>query len=159
MSKFAEKIPAITGLVLVFVSIAVVVLTYVGGNTDPILNAAGEEMSVPKFADSLLYWTYFLFIASVLITIIVALVSYGKTFAVNPKAALKSLIPIIGFVLIFVIAWNIGSSERISIIGYEGTENEGVWTKFTDMVLYSTYTLFVLILAAIVGSRIYTSLK
>jgi hypothetical protein len=159
MSKFVEKIPAITGIVLVLVSAALVLLIYVGGYEDPMLNAAGEEMTVPKFTDVVLYWTYFLFIAAVVITGIVALVNYGKSFKASPKSALNSLIPILFFVLIFVVGWYLGSGERISIIGYEGTENEGNWAQFTDMVLFSIYSLFVLVLAAIVGARVYTSLK
>jgi hypothetical protein len=159
MSKFVEKIPAITGIALVLISVLVVLLVYVGGDADPMLNAAGEEMAVPKFTDSILYWTYLLFAVSVLITIVGALASFIKGLIESPKTALKTLLPIIGFILIFVIAWNLGTGDRLAIIGYEGTENEGSWAKFTDMVLYSTYALFVLVIAAIIGARVNDSLK
>jgi hypothetical protein len=47
----------------------------------------------------------------------------------------------------------------MSIIGYEGTQNEGTWAQLADMFIYSIYTLFVVILVTIFGSRIYTALK
>ncbi len=159
MSKISEKVSGIVGVLFVVVSILIVLLMYIGGKADPILNAAGEEMTVPKFTDGLLIWTVFLFGAALIFTIVGALVTYGKSFAQDPKAASKTLIPIVLFVLIFVVSWNLGSGERMSIIGYEGVQNEGDWAKFTDMVIYSIYTLFVLVITAIVGSRIYTSLK
>lgn len=159
MSKFVEKIPAITGIVLVLVSVLLVLLVYVGGNADPILNAAGEEMVVPEFTDILLYWTYILIGVTVLITLGGSLIGNARNLIENPKTAVRSLIPIVAFVLIFVISWYLGSENRISIIGYEGTENEGVWARFTDMVLYSTYVLFVLVIITIIGARINDSLK
>jgi hypothetical protein len=53
----------------------------------------------------------------------------------------------------------LGSGERLSIIGYEGTENEGNWARFTDMIIYAIYALFVLVITAIIGARIYNSVK
>jgi hypothetical protein len=47
----------------------------------------------------------------------------------------------------------------MEIIGYEGTQNEGIWAQVTDMFIYTTYTLLVLIILSIVGSKIYTALK
>lgn len=82
-----------------------------------------------------------------------------KNLVANPLSAIKSLIPLIIFVLIFVVAWSLGSAEKISIIGYEGTENEGFWAQFTDMVIYASYTLFAAVVLAIFGARVYTSLK
>lgn len=159
MSKLSEKLSGIVGIALVAISILIVLLVYVGGNTTPILNAAGEEMTVPRFTDGLLIYTVILFGAAILITLAVSAVQFGKKLAGSPKDAMKSLLPILGFILIFVIAWNLGSGERMSIIGYEGVQNEGSWAKFTDMVIYSIYALFGLVLVSIVGSKIYTSLK
>ncbi len=159
MSKLTEKIPGIAAVVLVVVSILLVLLVYVGGNTDSINNSAGEALTVPKFTDALLYWTYLLMGLAVCITLLMAVLTYVKSLRSNPKSALKSLIPIALFVIVFVVAWSLGSGERMSIIGYEGTGNEGNWARFTDMMIYVIYTLIVGVLATIVGARIYTSLK
>lgn len=159
MSKLTEKIPGIAALVLVVVSILLVLLVYVGGNADSILNGAGEELTVPKFTDALLYWTYALVIATLFITLFMAGLGFIKSMVSNPASALKSLIPIALFVLIFVVAWSLGSGEKLNIIGYEGTENVGNWARFSDMMVYSIYALLIAVILTIVGSSIYTKLK
>lgn len=158
MSKLIDKIPGISALVLVAVSVVLVVLIYVGGTGNPI-NFAGESLTVPRFTDALLYWTYGLMILAVCITILGGVYNYVKDFISNPKSALKSLIPLALFALIFIIGWNLGTGEKMQIIGYEGTQNQGFWAQFTDMVIYSTYALFIAIGLTIIGSRIYVSLK
>lgn len=158
MSKLIDKIPGISALVLVAVSVILVTLIYVGGNGAPI-DFAGESLTVPKFTDALLYWTYALTILAVCITILGALSNYVKEFISAPKSALKSLIPLVLFALVFIVAWNLGTGERMSIIGYEGTENEGFWAQFSDMMIYVIYALFIGIGLTIVGSRIYVKFK
>lgn len=158
MTKIIEKIPGISALLLVAVSIILVALIYVGGNDDP-NDFAGELLTVPKFTDALLYWTYFLMSLTLFITLFMALRGYVKSFISSPKSALKSLIPIALFILLFVVAWNIGSGERMSIVGYEGTENEGFWAQFTDMMIYVIYALFGAIGVTIISAAIYTKLK
>jgi len=76
------------------------------------------------------------------ITLFMALMGYVKSLISSPISAIKSLIPIALFVLIFVVAWNLGTGEKMSIIGYEGTENEGFWAQFSDMMIYAIYALF-----------------
>jgi len=159
MTKFTDKIPALTAVLLVSVSIILVALIYVGGNAESIDNIAGEALTVPRFTDALLYWSYVLVILAVCITILGAILGYVKDFISNPVSAVKSLIPIALFVLLFVIAWNLSSGEKLSIIGYEGTENEGSWAQFSEMVIYAIYALFAAIGLTIVGARVYVSLK
>jgi hypothetical protein len=69
------------------------------------------------------------------------------------------LIPILLFAGIFVVSYLMGSGERMSIIGYEGVQNEGTWAQISDMFLYTVYTLIVLIIIVIAGSRVYSALK
>ncbi len=159
MSKLIEKIPGIVALVLVFVSILLVLLMYVGGNADSIMDGAGEALTVPNFTDALLYWTYALTGAALFITLFMASFGFVKGIISNPMAGLKSLIPIVLFVLLFVIAWSLGSGEKMSIIGYDGDGNVGNWAKFTDMIIYSIYALFAAVIITIAGGSIYVRLK
>lgn len=159
MSKLIEKIPGIVAIILVVVSLILVLLMYVGGNADSIMNGAGEALTVPKFTDALLFWTYALMGAALFITLFMAGFGFVKTLVSNPIAALKSLIPVALFVLLFVIAWSLGSGEKMSIIGYEGDGNEGTWAQFTDMMIYSIYALFAVVVLAIAGGSIYVRLK
>ena len=159
MKKLIDKIPGIAAVFLVLVSILLVVLIYIGGNADSLSDAAGESLTVPTFTDALLYWTYSLIVLVLFITLLMSIVNYVKNFMNSPIAALKSLIPIVLFVMIFVVAWSLGTGDKMSIIGYEGNGNEGNWARFTDMVIYSLYALFAAITVTIVGSKIYVVLK
>lgn len=158
MSKIIEKAPKILAYLLVILSGIFVAMIYVGGNAES-LEVGGELLTVPKYTDTLLYWSYFLIGLIVVITLLLIVLGFVKSLVANPLSAIKSLIPLIIFVLIFVVAWSLGSAEKISIIGYEGTENEGFWAQFTDMVIYAIYTLFAAVVLAIFGARVYTSLK
>lgn len=159
MSKLTEKIPGITALLFVFVSFLLVLLTYVGGNAESIADSAGEALTVPKFTDALLFWTYGLMGLTLFITILMAIFGYVKSFISSPASALKSLIPLALFAIIFVIAWNMGSGEKMSIIGYDGDGNQGTWAQFTDMMIYSIYALFAAVILTIMGSSVYVRLK
>ncbi len=159
MSKLIEKIPGIAAIILVSVSFLLVLMIYVGGNTDSINNGAGEALTVPKFTDALLYWTYALMVLALVITLLMAVLNYVKGLISNPKAGFKSLIPIALFILLFVVAWMLGSGEKMSIIGYEGTENQGAMAQFSDMMIYAIYALFIAVIGTIIGARIYVSLK
>lgn len=159
MSKIVEKIPTIIAITLVSVSVILVLLIYVGGSGESIYNSAGELMSVPRFTDVLIYWTYFL----VALTIIITLVMVGRTniksYIINPKSAIKSLIPIILFILVFVLSWIFGSSEEVKIIGYDGNQNVGDWARFCDMMIYPVYVMLIALILTIIGAQIYKSLK
>lgn len=158
MSKLIQRISTLTVLILGIISAVLVALIYVGGNVDPII--VGEDsLTVPRFTDALLYWTYFLSVLTVAITLILTVIGYVKKLIDNTSAALKTLIPFALFALIFVVSWLLGSAEKISIIGYEGTENVGFWAQFSDMMIFSIYTLFVAIIVTILGSGIYKALK
>lgn len=158
MSNLIKKISGATILILGIISVILVALIYFGGNSGS-LTVGEDQLSVPKFTDSLLYWCYFLVILSIVITLLLTLVGFLKKIIENPMAGLKSLIPIAIFIVIFVVSWSLGSPEKLSIIGYEGTENQGFWAQFSDMLIYSTYALFIGIAVTIVGAGIYTKVK
>lgn len=158
MSKLIERISGGAVLILGIVSVVLVALIYVGGYSTP-LTVGEESMDVPKFTDTLLYWTYFLLFLTLAITLILTLVGFFKKLASSPSAALKSLIPIVIFVIVFAVGWFLGSEEKISIIGYEGTENEGFWARFSDMIIFTMYALFAGLFLTIAGTALYRKLK
>ncbi|MDX9920585.1 MAG: hypothetical protein RB289_11490 [Paludibacter sp.] len=158
MSKLIEKGPQILAYILGILSALIVVMVYAGGNAES-LEVGGDLLTVPKYTDTLLYWSYFLVGLVVVITVLLIIIGFIKNLVSSPVSALKSLIPVIIFILIFVISWSLGSADKISIIGYDGTDNVGFWAQFTDMVIYAIYALFAAVAITIVGSRIYISLK
>ena len=152
------KILGISLVLLSFVLLIAFFATF-GQGSGMIDSAAGEAIRVPLLTDVIIYWVYILFGVAIVVSIAAALFVFIKSLISNPASALKSLIPIVLFAGIFVVSFIFGSSEKMSIIGYEGTQNEGVWAQIADMFLYTVYTLIVLIVLAIAGSRVYTALK
>lgn len=158
MSKILEKISGLTVLLLGLVSVVLVTLIYVGGNDTPLM--VGEDtLTNPTFTNPLLYWSYFLLVLTLGITVLFTLIGFIKKLAENPTNALKSLIPLVLFALVFVVSWFLGSGEQVAIIGYEGTENQGFWAQFSDMIIYSIYALFIGLAITIVGAGIYRKYK
>lgn len=158
MSKILEKISGLTVLLLGLVSVVLVALIYVGGENDPLI--VGEDsLTNPRFTNPLLYWSYFLLVLTLGITVLFTLIGFIKKLTESPKSALKSLIPLVLFALVFVVSWFLGSGEQIAIIGYEGTENQGFWAQFSDMIIYSIYALFIGLAITIVGAGIYRKYK
>lgn len=158
MSKLIGNISKFTILVLGIISVILVALIYFGGNAESLV--VGEDsLTVPKFTDTLIYWCYILIALTICITLGFSLFGFVKKLIESPKDGVKSLAVIAIFVILFVVAWMIGSPEKISIIGYEGTDNFGFWAQFTDMIIYATYALFIAIIGTIAGAGIYTKLK
>jgi hypothetical protein len=158
MLKIVEKISTFTILILGAVSVVLVALIYFGGSAGS-LTVGEESLDVPKFTDALLYWCYALIILTIGITIALTIVGFVKKFIASPASAVKTLVPLAIFVLIFVVAWFLGSPEKVSIIGYEGDENVGSWAQFTDMLIYAIYALFIGLALTIAGAGIYRKVK
>ena len=72
----------------------------------------------------------------------------------DKKKAMFSLCVLIAFVLLFVICWFLGSPEKIQIIGYEGTDNQGFWAQLSDMMMYASYALVCGVIIAIIYGAI-----
>jgi multisubunit Na+/H+ antiporter MnhC subunit len=158
MSKLIQKISLFTILILGIISVILVALIYFGGTSGEL--AVGEEkIAIPKFTDPLLIWTAILIGVALLITVVVTLWGFIKNLIAEPKSAIKTLIPIVIFILVFLVAWLLGTDNKISIIGYEGTDNVGFWAHFTDMIIYSMYALLVAIILTIIGSAVYKKIK
>ena len=156
--KFIEKISRITLLVLMVLCVIVGVMFYVGGSNGT-LDVAGDLLSVPRYTDIFLYLNYALVGLACLITLAILVINFGYRLKYNPKGALKSLIPVVLFILVFVISWYAGSPEKLEIIGYEGTENVGFWAQCTDMFIYTTYILLGATILTLFGMAIYTKVR
>ncbi len=159
MSKIVQRISGISVLLLGIISVALVALIYFGGSTDSPLMVGEESLAVPKFTDTLLYWSYFLLFLTLGLTLVFTLIGFVKKLIESPVKALKTLIPIVIFILVFVVGWLVGSDDKVTILGYEGTGNQGFWAHFTDMIIFAAYALFVAVALTIIGSGIYKKLK
>jgi hypothetical protein len=153
-----KSIPKISLLVLGILSLIIGVLFYVTGENGSI-EVGGETIGVPVYTDALIYWTYFLMVLSVVVTLGILLFQYFVSIKTDPKTAVKSLIAVGFLALILVISYFAGSADKMEIVGYEGTDNSGFWAQFTDMCLYSMYTLMGAAFVAIIGTGVYKQIK
>ncbi|MDR2839993.1 MAG: hypothetical protein LBV75_01820, partial [Paludibacter sp.] len=135
----SKKLSILIIIIFGTISLLLIALIYVAGTDESLI------------ADPLLIWIYALLAFAIGITVVFTLLSMVKTMLANHKAAIKILIPIIVFITIFVTGWLLGSGDKITILGYGGTQNIGFWAHFADMMLYAIYAIFILIGLVIVG--------
>ena len=139
------KIQKVSGwsLIGMFIAIiAVLVLFFFGGDAqgDALLTNVDPEMWQPANTDAMLFLNYALFA----IAVIAAAISFVHFLVCNPKASMGSLYVLAGSVIVLLVTWFMGSAEKVEILGYEGTDNVGVWAQITDMFIFSLYFLLTL---------------
>lgn len=156
--KNYKLIPKITLYILLAVSVVFTIMFFAGG-ANGALEVAGDFLDIPRFTDLLLDWTYVLFGIVCLVTIGVVLWEFIKNCKYNKPKAIRSLVTVIGFVVLMLICWFLGSPEKLEIIGYEGTDNVGFMAQMTDALLYLTYILTAATICALIGGVIYTKCK
>ncbi|MCQ2324101.1 MAG: hypothetical protein MJZ53_04535 [Paludibacteraceae bacterium] len=153
--KDYKMIPKITLAVLMGLGVIVSLLFYIGG-TSGSLEVAGDFLDIPKFSDLFLVWNYILVAGVCLLTFGVVVWEFVKTYKVEPKKAIRSLIVVVGFILLIVVCWLLGSPEEVKIIGYEGSDNVGFMAQLSDACLYLTYILTAATVAALIWGVIHT---
>lgn len=155
-----KKLPKISLYVLGAISLVIVVMFFLGlGNASFISPNTGEEMTDSTFTDPYIFWAYIMFGIALVFTVVFSVVNFAKGFAENPKKGIVTLVVLLVFVAIFVISWALGSDAELKIIGYEGTDNVGFWARFSDMIIYTAYTLFGATILALIGSVVYSKIK
>ena len=158
MQNRLALITKITLLVLLVVNIVALALVFLGGDGEPI-TVGGEELANPIFTEPFLFWIYVLVGLTLCITLGLVVYQFVISFIDNPKRGIRTVCVLAVFLAVFVISWFLGSGEKMEIIGYEGADNVGFWAQFTDMVIYSIYTLIVATIAVLLGTVIYSKVK
>lgn len=144
-----RKISSWSLLIISFISVVALAVFYFGGVSNP-----GEDTKNPVYTDLLLNWIYVLFIITVIATILFAIWQFVTLLKDNPKAAISSLIAIVAFAAMLFITYSIGNGTPLQLVGYEGEFNVSFWLKVTDMWLYSSYVLVVLIVIAVIAGSV-----
>ena len=156
--KNYKLIPKVTLWVLMVVGIVASVLFFVGGSEGS-LEVAGDFLDIPKFTDILLYWNYVLVGVVILVTFGFVIAKLIETFKVDAKRGLVSVAVVLGAVALCALCWFLGSPEKIEILGYEGTDNEGTMARMSDAIMYLVYILTASTVVALVWGVIYTRVK
>ncbi|MCR5533048.1 MAG: hypothetical protein K6F10_04120 [Paludibacteraceae bacterium] len=153
--KNYKMLPKITLWVLFGLGIIFTLLFFLGGANGS-LEVAGDFLDIPRFTDAFLVWTYILFGLVVLITLAVVVVEFANNWKTNRRKAYMTLGVVCGFIVLALICWFLGSPEKIHIVGYEGTDNEGAWAQLADAVIYACYFLIVATIGTMIWGVIYT---
>lgn len=155
-----KKLPKISLIACAAISVVVVVMFFMGlGKAEFLSPNTGEYLTDSTYTDLFLWWAYILFGITFVVTLLFTLIRFCKLFAENPKKAIRMLVVLVVFALIFVISWAMGSEEKLEIIGYDGTDNVGFWARWSDMIIYTAYTLFCAAFIALFGSMLYSKIK
>ena len=152
--KNYSLISKVTLWVLLAIGIIISAMVFLGGNEAVGLEVDGDELAVPKFTNLFLNWNYILLCLAILVTLIFVVIGFCRQWKADKKKAMFSLCVLIAFVLLFVICWFLGSPEKIQIIGYEGTDNQGFWAQLSDMMMYASYALVCGVIIAIIYGAI-----
>jgi len=153
--KDYKLIPKITLWVLLALGLVFIALFFLGGSSGS-LEVAGDFLDIPRFSDAFLIWNYVLFGLVVLVTLCVVVVEFANNWKTNRRKAYAMLGVVCGFILLALVCWFLGSPEKIDIIGYEGSDNEGFWAQLADAVIYACYFLFAATIVTIVWGVIHT---
>ncbi|MBR2165782.1 MAG: hypothetical protein IKP02_08325 [Paludibacteraceae bacterium] len=153
--KDYKLLPKITLLALLALGIVFTVLFYLP-LSEGTLEVAGDFLNIPLFTDAFLIWVYILLGIVVLVTLGVVAVEFAENWKKNRRKAYMTLGVVGGFILLALICWFAGSPEKINIIGYEGTDNEGAWAQLADAVIYACYFLIIATVGTMIWGYVHT---
>lgn len=153
--KDYKLIPKIALWSLMGIGVIISILFYLPVS-EGTLEVAGDFLNIPRFSNLFLIWNYLLVCLVVLITLGVVCWEFVKTYKVDKKKALNQLCVVLGFVVLILVCWFLGSSDEVKIIGYEGQDNVGPMAKLSDACLYLTYILICATIVALVWGVIHT---
>ncbi len=71
--KILSRTTNIIAIVLLVISVLLVGLVYLGGSSESVVTAGGDELNVPQWTDTLIYWCYALLVATAGVMVIFAI--------------------------------------------------------------------------------------
>ncbi len=113
------------------------------------------ELEGPEYTEALLNWAY----ALLGISIIAALVFPIITFITKPKQGIKNLLPLLGLVAVAAICYYVSDNKVLELPGYNGSDNNPETIKWSEAILFLTYVMMILDIAAIVVTELFKKIK
>ena len=153
--KDYKMIPKVTLWSLLALGIVAIAMFFAGGSNGS-LEVAGDFLDIPRFTDLFLTWNYILFGLVVLVTLAVVVMEFCKNWKDDRRKAYTTLGVVCGFVVLALLCWFLGSPEKIDIIGYEGTDNQGAWAQLSDAVIYACYILIIATIGTMIWGIVHT---
>jgi len=146
-----RRISSWTLIACTVISAIVFGLFFLGGSEEPYKG----EYWTPTYTGLLINWMYILFILAAVVAVLLGLWQFISTFKTNPKGGVMGLVVIVLFAGVLFVTHALGSAEPLNIMNEDAQAyNIPKWLKLTDMWLYTTYILVVLIVLAIIGGSV-----
>ena len=145
-----RKMSSWTLLIVSLISIVVLGMFFGGGITNP-----GEEMIEYVYTGLLLNWTSALFFITIISMVLFAIWQFVTLLTSNPKSAITSLIVVVAFVALLFLTYSIGDATPLQGLNADSQEfNTAGWLKITDMWIWTTVVLLVLIVACVIWGSV-----
>ena len=145
-----RKMSSWTLLIVSIISLVVLGMFYAGGVVDP-----AAEMKEPIYTGLLINWTSVLFFVTIISTILFAIWQFVTLLKTNAKSAVTSLIVVVVFAAILFISYSIGDATPLKGLNADSqVYNVPMWLKVTDMWIWSTVVLMILIVVAVVWGSV-----
>lgn len=145
-----RKISSWTLLLTSVISLVILGMFYAGGVVDP-----SVEMKEPIYTGLLIHWTTVLFVITAISTILFALWQFTTLLKTSPKSAISSLIVVVFFAAMFFITYSIGDATPLKGLNADSQAyNIPLWLKVTDMWIYSSAILMILIIIAVAAGSV-----
>lgn len=135
MAKLSYKVSYYALYVMMALIIVVLAMFFGVGYTNPV-----GEYNAPEHTETLIYFMYLMFGICVAVTIIGALAQFVSGLKDNPKGAMKSLLGLILFVAVLIVAYAMSSDAPLMMASGEVFTNATL-LKLSDMMIYSIYAL------------------
>ncbi len=113
------------------------------------------ELEGPEYTEALLNWGYILLGISVVASLLFPIVS----FVTKPKQGIKNLIPLLGLVAVAAVCYYTAEGEVLELPGYNGSDNNPETIKWSEAILFLTYVMMILNIAAIIITEIFKKIK
>lgn len=140
-----RKISSWTLLTSFVVSLIVLGMFYFGGIVDPTV-----EMKEPVYTGLLINWMYVMFGVTIVSTVIFAAWQMIDMFKTDAKSALMTLGVLVVFVVVLFITYSMGDTTPLNGLNADSQKyNIPLWLKVTDMWIYTSCVLIVMIIGAV----------
>ena len=145
-----RKISSWTLLICSIISVVTLLMFYFGGIVDP-----SAEMKEPVYTGLLLNWTYVLFAFTIVVTALLMIWQFSNSLKVDTKGALMGFAAVAFLAIILIVTYVMGDDTALTTLNADSqTYNTPFWLKTTDMWIYSSYILIILIVATVVWGTI-----
>lgn len=143
MEKISKYLNILT-IVMLVITIVLVGLFFGGGELP------NSQYTTPIYTDQLIWWAYILFGLSA----IGALVFPIYRLFTQPKQAVKTLITLVGIVVLVLIAYSMSDGTLLDLKGYSGPDNNPETLRFSDTILFTMYFLGIGAIGSIIVTEI-----